>query len=215
LLHAAIGLALKIALFVVELAFVDIVQVISDGAAGYDDNILVAEVESTAENMVSVIHNQVNESTAISCACCLLATHFSNRVHNHNPGAGTWTGYCTQCCQRQSSIVNLSLLRNFADTLHPCQAAIVWDVGGNAPNGWFVCCTQKLTYVEVGNRADGVIRNVKESENRTKTTVLKAAGVLADVRVCARLDDSARARDRALIRHTAVVVGLVTCERNG
>lgn len=72
-----------------------------------------------------------------------------------------------------------------------------------------------MTFAEVGNRAEGVIRNVKESENRTKTTVIKAAGVLADVRVCARLDDSAHARDRALIRRTAVAIGLVICERNG
>lgn len=89
LLHAAIGLALKIALFVVELAFVEIVQIISDGAAGYDDSIRDAELEATAENVVGVMHNQVCGTTAMSCACCLFAGHFPNRVYNRNPDAGT------------------------------------------------------------------------------------------------------------------------------
>jgi hypothetical protein len=54
-----LGLVFQIAIAVTELLLVDIVSVFQDAAGAYDGNIQAAEVEATAENVVSVIHNQV------------------------------------------------------------------------------------------------------------------------------------------------------------
>lgn len=61
----AIGLGLKIAILVAEIAFVSTTQYIDEAVTAHDIAIQGVEVESTAENVLSVIHNQAVSFTEI------------------------------------------------------------------------------------------------------------------------------------------------------